>query len=1199
MRRTCLKSGIRHDLWGMLTSGEIPHGNPLSTAWNRWATSVVHNRLAIGVLFFCESQESESAHSAGLQVCVWYHGHLRGHSIIGYRVVMPEEQTQSTLTHQFFAKLIRFVLKYPKAILLLSVLLTVAAVLSIAYRFEIRSDIKDLMPPDAPVVQDLYKISERMGSITTLKIYLKTPELKALTPEGLESEAYQSCVAAVGEGLGLLRNKPIVGKNWCDNGLMLFSRQFSQAVASMDSVSTVSFVKDKSFFEKNILLYASAEELEKAYEQIDETLTEARRQSGEYKACLLTSDDESECESLKPSMASLQKSLEKQNGIDDSSDNLDSSESSSPSTAEVQREGVIDAFKSRLRERYEETELAQIDEFPYYAIQNGGWMVALDVRFKDSTAGLKAVQREIKRMDALRAELGDESYGTHIVVEYGGSFSDMKNEYSVIVADITKSISMTVLSIFLLIALFFLSFRASGRIFLPLVMSTLWSLGITFWAIGYLNLITSFIFAILLGLGIDFGIHLYSRYLLERRHGYGVDEALTRAVVETGTPLSLGVLTTAAAFFALMLGSFPGFSQFGFVAGLGVLIAFVTMTTVMPALVKVMEGLWPSKVRLAKPHRAWDPAALQHVRRFMIFLSIGMLIGAAYCATKIQELQFEDNFYNLSFKNEDSKGEEVVKTEKFAEAKRPTSPVIAVLDNTEQVNTLELYIKRNKEYVNFQWYRKAFARSLEPMIFVSRAFPEVMPYLGQARSLPIYAAFARTLPKGSANALPLSATYGGEKSRQLRKYRAFAIKMPQTARWISETFSEALHENTVANGLSEIVWMQGWLPPMFWEALPQWRSSQQLNSISDYASIYSYLPGTVTQQNERLAIIEKIRERTADRQIRFLPEDMRQKIVEFRPYLVDRYLSIDDLPEWVKLQFKEGGEKALPPREGSGVDYAFGNIAVMYQSTATYNGAHAELLAREARSIRIDGKPLTVATGAFVYSDMLKLVKSDGLQISVVAIVVILLLAALQKRRLFPVLLVTLPSIFGILMTLIIMGHFNLKLGLFNMVMLPVTLGISIDGAIYLYDRYQQMGRGSVMAAVRAVLPPVFMSSATTLVGFGGMITSRHMGLNTMGEMAIIGISICFFSTFMTQPGLILICEKLGLKSVVPNFDYNPKLEDEMASSVEELQEKDASLKASSRSMEGNAEAPQEEGKLADTKETAEEASKDVTQGNA
>ncbi len=1054
---------------------------------------------------------------------------------------MDREKTHKTLTHRFFANLIRIVLKNPKKILLLSLIFTILSVIAIAERIEIRSDLKDLMPPDAEVVKNLYTISDRMGSITTLKIFLKTPELKALPPEAHESAAYRSCIASIGADAHLFREKPIVGENWCDNGLMLFGQQFVEGVRSLETVSTVSFVRDKSFFEDNIMLYASADELEAAYAQIDAALTEARRQSGEYKACLMTSDDPSACDALKPSVASLKQSIGA--GTDGGS--------ASHGSAGTDGDDIAESFKARLRERYEASALAQIDEFPFHAIQNGGRMIALEVRFGDSTAGLKAVQGEIKRMDALRDKLGSDSFGTHVTVEYGGGFVDMKHEYDVIVADVTQSISVTILSIFALIAVFFASLRAAGRIFLPLVMSTSWSLGITLVLIGYLNLITSFIFAILLGLGIDFGIHLYSRYISERRLGYGVDEALTRSIIETGAPLSLGVVTTAAAFFSLMFAGFPGFSQFGFVAGLGVLIAFVTMTTVMPALVKLSEGIRPTKIRQAKPHKQPSAAFARRMRIAMVLSSAAMICWAGYCVSLLPTVQFEENFANLSFKPMPSENGSAVSTETFAEAKRPTSPVIAVFDNTDQVSTLEEILKRDREYKNFQWYRKAFTKSPGAMQFVSGLFPEAYVQIGQPRSLPMYAAISRTMTSQMHDGMPLFATYGTEKSLALRKYRALAMQMPETARRLTELMPEVFERNTVANGLSLIVSIQQRLPEELWAALPQWRESGQLNTISDMASIYSFLPGTQMQQQERLAIIAKIRDRVSDRNIRFLPEDARAKIAEMRPYLVDHALTIDDLPEWVKMQFKEGGAHALPPREGSGVDYAFGNIAVMYQATSTYNGMQAEMLTREARSVRIDGKPLTVATGAFVYADMLNLVKTDGLEISVIAIFVIMALAALQKRRLIPVLLVLLPSIFGMVLTLVLMGRFDLKLGLFNMVMLPVTLGISIDGAIYLFDRYQQMGKGSAIAAVRAVLPPVFMSSATTLVGFGGMIMSRHMGLNSMGKMAIIAISICFFTTFLIQPGLIVLCEKLGFRSVVPDHPYAPAEEGKIADSAE------------------------------------------------
>lgn len=1025
-------------------------------------------------------------------------------------------EKKAGLSNKIFTRWIDLVLTYPKIALSVGILLTLVSVIIIATKFDIRSDIKDLMPQDAQVVQDLYAISDRMGSVTTLKVYVKTPEMVALTPEQKNGESYRACLERIGTS-SLLRDKPIVGENWCDNPLMLYALAFESLASSLDSVGTVEFIKDKTFFENNILLYAETAELERAYTQIDETLTQARRMSGEYKACLLTADNDAECDALKPDLKKTDIGAQSADG---------------DATADAQ---------AQLKSRYEETELAAIKEFPFYPMQNGGYMAALEIRFKDSTTGLKSIQKEIARIDEMLKTMDMSAYDDRISVEYGGGFNDMKEEYNAIVTDIAQSIGLTIFSIFALIAIFFRSIRATLRIFITLLMSTSWALGITFAAIGYLNMITAFIFAILLGLGIDFGIHLYSRYLLERRHGLPVDDALKISIVETGSPLFFGAMTTAVAFFALMLGSFPGFSQFGFVAGLGVIFAFFAMTTIMPSLVHISERIKPSQLKTAQSRGDVADATRRRLIPIVISVSLLVLGCVAYCATQIEKIQFEDNFYNLQLKPKAKTGATVLKTEKYVKNSRPSSPAIVVLDNLDQVEALEQVLKRDREYTNFHLIRKVYMQSgFAFMQTLDDIFAQTWAYTGQMRSLPMMAAVTRTLPPAAYDLVPLFATYGHEKSEGLRLYRTLALRMPETAKRLTTLAPEVLSQNTVANALPVIVHMQNHLPEWLWQALPKQRSSQQLNSISDFASIFSYLPGTSTQQAERLAVIEKIRERTADRQIRFLPEQEKEKIREFRKYLIDHPIAIDDLPDWVKLQFKEGGQHPLPPRPESNVDYAFGNIAVLYQSTSTYNGAQAEMLTREARSIRIDDKPLTVATGAFVYADMLKLVKTDGLQIAIVALAVILLLAIIQQRRFFPALIVTLPVISGIICTVAIMVFFDLKLGLFNIVMLPVTMGIGIDGAIYLFERYRQLGKGSCIEAVRVVFLPVFMSSATTLVGFGGMVMSRHMGLNSMGVLAIIGISTCFFTTFLIQPGLILLSEKFGIKSVVPKFNYTP-----------------------------------------------------------
>ncbi|MBR4986296.1 MAG: MMPL family transporter, partial [Proteobacteria bacterium] len=1018
-----------------------------------------------------------------------------------------------------FGHLIDRVTAHPGRYLLTALILTVCAVAAIVLRFDIRSDLKDLLPHDAQVVQDIEAIADRMGSVQTLSVYLKVPELKPLSESAKQSPEYQECLQAIGDSSHLFREQPIVGENWCDNPLMLFSRRYIALIHSLESVGNVSFINDKTFFADNALLYASNEELETLYTEIDKTLTEARRKSGEYKTCRIAADDPSECDSLNPSLSHTSAGNAAQNGS-----------------------STLENYREKLLDRYEDSPLSKFRELPFHPLPDNAWMIALEIRFKKSTTGLKAVQQQVKIIEEKLKAIDIAQYDPNITIEYGGGLSEMKTEYNAIVVDIVRSISTTILCILLLIALFFRSPRAAFRIFTPLIMSTLCALGITFLTIGYLNLITAFIFAILIGLGIDFGIHLYARYTVERRRGQTLEDAIRTSIIKTGSPLFFGALTTAVAFYSLMFGSFPGFSQFGFVAGTGVWLSFITMCTVMPALILVIERRWPSKIRPAAKRIELTAETKRKLSLPIIAISIAGLAFSGWCASQIPEVQFEGNFYNLKLRPQPN-AQKTVKTENYVKSIYPASPTVAILDDLDQVEYLELLLKRDREYQYFHTLRRAIMRMPNTTQYINHMFAEVMPHLGIYRSLPMICAMARTFPESNSayTHLPLFASYGREKSRALRLYRDFAMKLPNTAATLSDIFPEVLSANTVANALPVVSKMTQTLPRWLWPSIPTQRSSQQYNTITEYASIFSYLPGTQKQQQERLDTIARIRERTSDRQIRFLPDAEKDKIRELRRYLVDKPLTIDDLPEWVRLQFKESGEHPLPPRPESGVDYAFGNLLLMYQRTSTYVAYQADLLVHDVRSLRVDGKRVTAATGAFVYADMIRLVKTDGIRIAIVALFIILIIAMLQQRNPGAALIVTIPVLAGLAVTLEIMIRINAALGLFNLVMLPVTLGIGIDGAIYLFERYRMLGRGSTFEAVRGVIGSVFMSSSTTLVGFGGMLLSQHRGLNSMGVLAVIGISSCFVATFLIQPGLILLAERLKIRGIVPDHDYVPE----------------------------------------------------------
>ena len=102
--------------------------------------------------------------------------------------------------------------------------------------------------------------------------------------------------------------------------------------------------------------------------------------------------------------------------------------------------------------------------------------------------------------------------------------------------------------------------------------------------IGHLNILTITFVPILIGLAIDFGVHLVTRYEEELRHGKTEEEALIKAMVFTGQGIFIGALTTAGAFLVMGLTHFKGIQEMGIICGGGLLVCLIPMLTMLPVL---------------------------------------------------------------------------------------------------------------------------------------------------------------------------------------------------------------------------------------------------------------------------------------------------------------------------------------------------------------------------------------------------------------------------------------------------------------------------------------------------------------------------------------------------------------------------------------------------------------------------------------
>src|SRR5437879_9938430 len=107
--------------------------------------------------------------------------------------------------------------------------------------------------------------------------------------------------------------------------------------------------------------------------------------------------------------------------------------------------------------------------------------------------------------------------------------------------------------------------------------------------VGALNLISVAFFVLFVGLGIDFGIQFSVRYRAERHDIGALEPGLVGCAQKAGGPLGLAAATTALGFSAFLPTEYRGLGELGEIAGPGMIIAFLTSITLLPALLRVLN----------------------------------------------------------------------------------------------------------------------------------------------------------------------------------------------------------------------------------------------------------------------------------------------------------------------------------------------------------------------------------------------------------------------------------------------------------------------------------------------------------------------------------------------------------------------------------------------------------------------------------
>jgi hopanoid biosynthesis associated RND transporter like protein HpnN len=278
------------------------------------------------------------------------------------------------------------------------------------------------------------------------------------------------------------------------------------------------------------------------------------------------------------------------------------------------------------------------------------------------------------------------------------------------------SLRSGILSFVLVALLMFFSYRQRTRpvfVLLVLLMGTVGSLGYAVIGVGHLNMISQAFVAMVIGLGVDFGIQIMGRYEEELSQGKFVNQAIKGALVNTGYAVTTGALTTAIAFYTMCFNDFIGLSEFGNIAGTGILICLFGALAVLPSIFALQDRRRsPAVLKENALKSTWTSgekvsAVLLGSPRVVVGITVLITI---FLTCFVSKVTFDHNLLNLQNQNLESVQEVrrltdnneksviygVVVAQDLAEA-RAKARLFSEKPSVREVQSLAVMIPENQE----------------------------------------------------------------------------------------------------------------------------------------------------------------------------------------------------------------------------------------------------------------------------------------------------------------------------------------------------------------------------------------------------------------------------------------------------------------------------------------------------------------------
>ncbi|MGH7347424.1 MAG: MMPL family transporter, partial [Candidatus Rokuibacteriota bacterium] len=221
---------------------------------------------------------------------------------------------------------------------------------------------------------------------------------------------------------------------------------------------------------------------------------------------------------------------------------------------------------------------------------------------------------------------------------------------------------------------------------LVLTVSLCWSIGVATLVIGHLSLFSVMFISIVIGIGIDYGIYFLFRYEEELFLGRNLKEAMEITAARGGPGMLLGAVTAGGTFYVLWLTDFRGMRELGFIAGSAIILSWLAMMTVLPAVLMLVDrrhagraaGAIPRAIALERVHVPFVERLVSYPKSVLVMAAVLTIVSA----WGLRYIEFDYNLLNLQ-----AVGTESVAWEKriLATAGRSGFTALATADTLEEL----------------------------------------------------------------------------------------------------------------------------------------------------------------------------------------------------------------------------------------------------------------------------------------------------------------------------------------------------------------------------------------------------------------------------------------------------------------------------------------------------------------------------------